>query len=189
MKYSLGISNFLKEISTFSHSIVFLYFSALIAEEGFLISPCYSLQLCVQMGISFLKNVHIAIFPAFSNQKEKIPNLIELHCTQLFFFLNSVASPPIYSLKSLFNSFIFTHTLDPNIWQVFQLSHIFNHSIQLSPFFCIPISPLSLLSFYLLYFHIIIWMWGFMNPSSISLKFKFSIIFHMFISASLWGNP
>ena len=37
-----------------SHSIVFLYFFALIAEEGFLISPCYSLELCIQMGISFL---------------------------------------------------------------------------------------------------------------------------------------
>jgi len=48
MKCSLGISNFLEEISHFSHSIVFLYFFALIAEEGFLIFPCYSLKLCVQ---------------------------------------------------------------------------------------------------------------------------------------------
>ena len=54
MKYSLGISNFLEEISSFSHSTVFLYFFALITEEGFLISPCYSLELCIQMLISFL---------------------------------------------------------------------------------------------------------------------------------------
>ena len=40
-KYSLGISNFPEEISTLPHSIVFLYFLALITEEGFLISPCY----------------------------------------------------------------------------------------------------------------------------------------------------
>ena len=40
MKCSLGISNFLKEISSLSHSIIFLYFFALITEEGFLISPC-----------------------------------------------------------------------------------------------------------------------------------------------------
>ena len=40
MKPSLGISNFLEEISSLSHAIVFLYFFALIAEEGFLISPC-----------------------------------------------------------------------------------------------------------------------------------------------------
>ena len=47
MKYSLGISNFLEEISSLSHSIVFLYFFTLITEEGFLISPCYSLELCI----------------------------------------------------------------------------------------------------------------------------------------------
>ena len=45
---------FLKDISSLSHSIAFLYFFALITEEGFLISPCYSLELCIQMGISFL---------------------------------------------------------------------------------------------------------------------------------------
>ena len=54
MKCSLGISNFLKEISSVSHSIVFLYFFQLITEEGFVISPCYSLELCIQMLISFL---------------------------------------------------------------------------------------------------------------------------------------
>ena len=54
MKYSPGISNFLEETSSLSHSIVFLYFFALIAEEGFFISPCYSLELCIQMLISFL---------------------------------------------------------------------------------------------------------------------------------------
>ena len=48
------VSNFLEEISSLSHSIVFLYFFALTTEEGFLISPCYSLELCIQMGISFL---------------------------------------------------------------------------------------------------------------------------------------
>ena len=51
MKCSLGVSNFLEEISSLSHSIVFLYFCALITEEGFLISPCYSLELCIQMSI------------------------------------------------------------------------------------------------------------------------------------------
>ena len=35
----LVISNFLEEISILSHSVVFFYFFALIAEEGFLISP------------------------------------------------------------------------------------------------------------------------------------------------------
>ena len=43
-----------KEIKSLTVSIVFLYFFALIAEEGFFISPCYSLELCIQMLISFL---------------------------------------------------------------------------------------------------------------------------------------
>ena len=47
MKCSLGISNFLEEISSHSHSVVFLYFFALITEEDFLISSCYSLELCI----------------------------------------------------------------------------------------------------------------------------------------------
>ena len=52
-KCSLGISNFLEEISSLSHLVVFLYFFALITEKGFLISPCYSLELWIQMDISF----------------------------------------------------------------------------------------------------------------------------------------
>ena len=44
--------NFLEEISSLSHSIVFLYFFALITEEVFVTSPCHSLELCIQMGIS-----------------------------------------------------------------------------------------------------------------------------------------
>ena len=37
-KFSLGISNFFEEISSLSHSIIFLYFFALITEEVFLAS-------------------------------------------------------------------------------------------------------------------------------------------------------
>ena len=44
---------FLKR-SRLSHSIVFLYFFVLIPKECFLISSCYSLELCIQMLISFL---------------------------------------------------------------------------------------------------------------------------------------
>ena len=53
MKRSLGISNFLEEIPGLSHFIVFLYFLALITEEGFLTSPCYSLEIYIQMGVSW----------------------------------------------------------------------------------------------------------------------------------------
>ena len=43
----LGRTERLEEIPSLSHSVVFLYFFALIAEEGFLISFCYSLELCI----------------------------------------------------------------------------------------------------------------------------------------------
>ena len=49
MKCSLGISNFLKRSLVFPILFFSLYFFALIAEEGFLISPCYSLELCIQI--------------------------------------------------------------------------------------------------------------------------------------------
>jgi len=54
MKCSLGIFNFFEEISSLSLSVVFLYSFALITEEGFIISPCCSLELCIEMGVSFL---------------------------------------------------------------------------------------------------------------------------------------
>ena len=54
LKCSLGISNFLEQISSLSHSVVFLYLFSLMAEEGFLISPCYSLKVFIQMLMSFL---------------------------------------------------------------------------------------------------------------------------------------
>ena len=66
MKCSLDISNFLEEISGLSHSIIFLLFFALITKEDFLISPCYSLEIYIQMGISFLFSFafHFSFFSA-----------------------------------------------------------------------------------------------------------------------------
>ena len=58
MKCSIGISNFLKEISSLSYSIVFLYFFALVTEEGFLMSPCYSLE-------AVFKWVYLSFSPLF----------------------------------------------------------------------------------------------------------------------------
>ena len=54
MKCSLGISRFFEEIFSLYYSIVSFYFFALINEAGFLLSPCYSLELCIEMDISFL---------------------------------------------------------------------------------------------------------------------------------------
>ena len=52
MKCSLGTSDFLEKISSLSYSVVFLYLFALITEEGFLISSCYSLEPHVQGGVA-----------------------------------------------------------------------------------------------------------------------------------------
>ena len=53
MRYSLDSSDFLKEISFLSHSIVFLYFFALFIQEGLCVSPSYYLELYIHFGISF----------------------------------------------------------------------------------------------------------------------------------------
>ena len=91
MKYSLGISNFLEEISSLSHSIAFLYFFALITEEGFLIAPCYSLEPCIQIDISFLfsfafASIGVYLHLFFSQLFERSPQTAILH----FFFLGMV---------------------------------------------------------------------------------------------------
>ena len=90
MKSSLGISNFLEEISSLFYSIVFLYFFALIAEEGFLISPCYSLELGIQMGISFLFSFafHFPFFTAICKASSD-SHFAFLH----FFFLGMFLIP------------------------------------------------------------------------------------------------
>ena len=68
MKCSLGISNFLEEISSLFHYIAFLYFFALITEEGFLISPCYSLELCIQIVLFFLFSFAFCILKRWKHQ-------------------------------------------------------------------------------------------------------------------------
>ena len=79
-----------EEISSLSHSIVFLYFFALITEEGFLISPCYSLELGTEMSISFLSFLPFAslLFSAICNASSS-NHFAFLH----FFFLGMVLIP------------------------------------------------------------------------------------------------
>ena len=86
-----GISNFLEDISSLSHSVVFLYFFALIAEEGFLISPCYSLELCIQMVISFLFS--FVFHPLFFSQLFVSPPQTAILLFLHFFSMGMVLIP------------------------------------------------------------------------------------------------
>ena len=87
MKCSLCSSYFLEEISSLSHSVVFLYFFALITKEDFHNSPCYSLQCCIQMGISFLVSFVLAFLLFSAIYKASSDNHFAfLH----FFFLGMI---------------------------------------------------------------------------------------------------
>ena len=96
MKYSLGIFNFHENISSLFHSIVFLYFFLLITEEGFLISPCCSLELCIQMDLSFL----LSFAFSFSSFLAICKTSSENHFAFLhFFFLGMVLITASYTVS------------------------------------------------------------------------------------------
>ena len=96
MKCSLGISNSLEEISSHSHSIVFLYFFTLITEEVFVISPCYSLELCIQMCISsfspfpFVSLLFIVICKAYSDNHFAFLHFFQILKDDVMKVLNSI---------------------------------------------------------------------------------------------------
>ena len=72
MKCSLGISNFLEEISSLSHSIVFLYFFALITDRWAIVVSSYFIGWCTILGkkILDLKNKITKITALFSKNKQ-----------------------------------------------------------------------------------------------------------------------
>ena len=117
----LAISNFLEEISSLSHSIIFLYFFTLFAEEDFLISSCYSLELCIQMGISFLYSFafHFSSFTAICKASSD-SHFAYLH----FFFLGwSLSLSPVQCHKP---PSIVHQALYQIPWIYFSLS-LYNH--------------------------------------------------------------
>ena len=87
----LGFSNFLEEISSLSYSIVLLYVFALTSKEGFLISPCYSLELCIKwVYLSFFFPLPLASLLFIAICKASSDNHFAfLH----FFFLGMVLIP------------------------------------------------------------------------------------------------
>ena len=64
---SFDVSNLIEEVSSLSLSIFSLYFIALFIEEGLLFSPCYSVELYIQLGVPFLFPLafHFSSFPSY----------------------------------------------------------------------------------------------------------------------------
>ena len=60
MKCSLDISNFLEEISSLSHSTSFPSISLHCLLKKAFLSPCYSLELCIRLGVSFFFSLTFA---------------------------------------------------------------------------------------------------------------------------------
>ena len=121
---SFGISDFLEEISSLSHSVVFLYFFALITEEGFLISPCYSLELCIQMGISFFFSFAFSFSSFHSICKASSDNHLAF---SHFLFLRKVSIPASCTMSwiSIHSSSGTLSDLIPGIYLSFPL---YNHN-------------------------------------------------------------
>ena len=96
-KDTLGISNFLEEISSLSHSVVFLYFFALTTEDGFLISPCYSLKLSFKWVYLSFSPLPFTSFPFSTVCKASLDNhfafLNFFFLGMVFFFFYTYANP------------------------------------------------------------------------------------------------
>ena len=95
MECSLGISSFLEEISSLSHSIVSLCFFALFTLKGFLMPPRSSLEHRIQWHLSlsslpFASLISLAICNTFSNN----------HFAFFFFFFGMVLKSPSRSFCS-----------------------------------------------------------------------------------------
>ena len=124
MKCSLGIANFLEEISSLSCSIVFLYFFALIIEEGFLSllailwNSAFRWAYLSSSSLSLASLLFSAICKAFSDN----------HFTFLnFFFLGIVLITASYTMsRTSFRSLSGTLSIRSNPLDLF-VSSLYNH--------------------------------------------------------------
>ena len=100
-----------------------LYFFALIIEEGFLISPCCSLELCIQMGIFFLFSF---AFPSLLFSAIYKPPSDNHFAFLHFFFLGMVliTTSCIMSWTSVHNS---SGTLSELIPWIYLSLSLYNH--------------------------------------------------------------
>ena len=119
---SLGISDFFEEYSRLDHSIVFLYFLALIDEEGFLVSPGHSLELFIQIGISLLFS--FAFY--FSSVHSCFYHLLrQSFCLFTFLFLgDGLDLCLLYNVMKLFHSSSGTLSITSNPLNLFHFYSI-----------------------------------------------------------------
>ena len=113
--------NFLQEISSLSHSVVILYFFALITEEGLLTSPCYSWNSVIRWiylsfyHLPFTSLLFSAIYKASS----------DYHFAFMHFFLEMVLIIVSYTMSwtSVHNSSGILSGLTPWIYWLLALYH------------------------------------------------------------------
>ena len=106
-----------------SHSMVFYYFFALITEEGFLTSRCYSLELCIQIDISFIFSF---AFHFFSQLFVRLPQTTILPFCISFSWEWSWSVPPIQCHEPLFIVLQALCLSDLILWIYLSLS-MYNH--------------------------------------------------------------
>ena len=121
MKCSLGISNFLEEISSLSCPIIFLYFFAFFTYNGFLISPCCFLELGIQMDIFFLFSFafHFSLSLSFFFQLLLRPPQTTILPFSISFLGNGFDHHLLYNVTNLCPQF-FKHF----IYQIYSLESI-----------------------------------------------------------------
>ena len=88
--------NFLNKSLVSPVLLFFLYFFALITEEGFLIFPCYSLELCIQMDIFFLFSFSFSFSSFLSYLKVLVR---QPFCLLHFFLLKMVLITASYMMS------------------------------------------------------------------------------------------
>ena len=115
MKCSIGISNFLEEISSLSHSVLFLYFFALIAEEGFLISSCYSFEFCIQLLISFLFSFAFLFSSFIAKFRLKLKNVGKT-ARPFRYYLNQIPNDYTVEVRNKFKGIDLTDRVPDELW-------------------------------------------------------------------------
>ena len=135
-----------RSVPLLSHSVVFLYFFALISEEGFLISPCCSLELCNQTVYLYFSPLPFVSFHSYllrPPQTTILPFCISFPCGW------SWSLPPVL-IQTVFQSSCKFHIPTRN--RVPVDAHPYRHGL-----FSLILAPLVSIKWYLTSF---IFPWG-----------------------------